>query len=361
MSQKINYDCERSGPAYQVGLVQWSPHDEIAQVFADELVALGHEPRFFYAGEALPPGIDVLLTHAPYGNLLDIDRKLRGMPEEERPVWAHWNTEGMPDPRLPWAIIRPLGALRSWLGRQQWLRQNGEETVIKQFIQQHLEQRALRLRYVGDYHYAYKQGRLHVLADSSEIYARIRTERGLPTIAVPWGGTPKWYANLQLERDIDVLWMGKRGSKRRRDLLQHVRSELEARGVKFYIADNEENPFIFGAERTRFLNRAKITLNIKRTWFDDNFSRFAIACPNRSLIVSETMLPHCSAYEPGVHYVSAPLDELADRIVHHLEHEDERERIIENAYDLTVNVIPFRKSVKRIIEAVKQAMIRLRS
>jgi len=333
--------------------VQWSQHDEIAQVLADELVALGHEPRFFYTGEALPPGIDVLLTHAPYGNLLDIDRKLQRIPEEDRPVWAHWNTEGMPDPRLPWAIIRPLGALRSWLGRQQWLRQ--------EFFQQHLEQRALRLRYVGDYHHAYRQGRLHVLADSSEIYARIRSERGLPTFAVPWGSTPKWFANLQLERDIDVLWMGKRGSKRRSDILDIVRSELEARGVKLYIADNEENPFIFGAERTRFLNRAKITLNIKRTWFDDNFSRFAIACPNRSLVVSEPMLPHCSAYESSLHYVSAPIEELAEQIIYYLEHEDERRHIVENAYDLTVNVIPFRKSVKRIVEAVEQVMITIRS
>jgi hypothetical protein len=65
------------------------------------------------------------------------------------------------------------------------------------------------------------------------------------------------------------------------------------------MADNEENPFIFGETRTAFLNRAKITLNITRTWYDDNFSRFAYAVPNRSLVVSEPLLPHCPEYEAG--------------------------------------------------------------
>jgi len=121
-----------------------------------------------------------------------------------------------------------------------------------------------------------------------------------------------------------------------------------------YVADNEENPFIFDETRTRFLNRAKITLNITRTWYDDNFSRFAFALPNRSLVVSEPILPHCPDYEAGVHYVSAPIDRLAEAIVHYLTHADERERIVENGYRLVTTRLTLRESMARLMEGVTE-------
>jgi hypothetical protein len=167
---------------------------------------------------------------------------------------------------------------------------------------------------------------------------------------------PRWYADLGLERDIDVLWMGIRGSKRRSQLLDRVRYELKMHGVEMYVADNEENPFIFGDERTEYLNRAKITLNITRTWYDDNFSRFSLAAPNRSLVVSEKMLPHCPSYQPGVHYVEAKPDDLAQSILFYLQNPTERERIVEAAYHLTTEELTFNNSIKHIMDAVDQIM-----
>ena len=122
-----------------------------------------------------------------------------------------------------------------------------------------------------------------------------------------------------------------------------------------YVADNEERPFAFGAERTELLNRAKITLNITRTWYDDNYLRFALAAPNRSLIVSEPMLPHCPAYRPGVHYVSAPVERLAETIVYYLKHEDERREIVESAYRLLATELAFRNGARRVLEVVAEA------
>ena len=113
-----------------------------------------------------------------------------------------------------------------------------------------------------------------------------------------------------------------------------------------------ENPFIFGETPTRFLNRAKVTLNITRTWYDDNFSRFAYAVPNRSLVVSEPLLPHCPEYEAGIHYVSAPIDRLADSIVYYLTHDDERQNIVENAYRLVTTELAFRDSIARLMDGV---------
>jgi hypothetical protein len=133
-----------------------------------------------------------------------------------------------------------------------------------------------------------------------------------------------------------------------------VRSELESYGVRMHFADGKENPFIFGDERIFYLNRSKITLNITRTWYDDNFSRFALAAPNRSLIVSEPVLPHCPSFIAGTHYVSAPVEKLAETIRYYLDHEEERLRIVENAYHLVTTKLVFRESIKSIMDAVNQ-------
>jgi hypothetical protein len=221
-----------------------------------------------------------------------------------------------------------------------------------------IDQSYKRYRYHGDYEYAFRKGWLHVLSDTSHIYGQIRSKIGMPTLYAPWGASKRWYKDLGLDRDIDVLWMGTRGSQRRSNILDQVFKELRLKGLNVYIADNEENPFIFGEERTRHLNRAKITLNVTRTWYDDNFSRFTIACSNRSLIVSEPVLPHCTEFKENVHYVSAKIEDLANTIVYYLEHEEERRQIVENAYNLMMAELKFEKSLRKMFAAAQQHVAR---
>jgi hypothetical protein len=193
-----------------------------------------------------------------------------------------------------------------------------------------------------------------VLSDTSHIYSQIRSKIGVPTLYAPWGASQRWYEDLGLERDLDVLWMGTKGTQRRGRILDRVFRQLKAKGLNVYIADNEENPFIFGDERTRQLNRAKITLNITRTWYDDNFSRFTMACSNRSLVVSEPVLPHCIEFKKNVHYVSAKIEDLANTILYYLEHEEQRRQIIDNAYELMVGELKFEKSLRKMLAAARQ-------
>ncbi len=211
-----------------------------------------------------------------------------------------------------------------------------------------------RYRFHGDYEYAYRKGWLHILSDTSHIYSQIRSSIGLPTLYAPWGASQRWYKDLGTERDIDVLWMGTRGSQRRSRILNQVFNELRFKGLNLYIADNEENPFIFGEERTSLLNRAKITLNITRTWYDDNYSRFSMACPNRSLVVSEPVLPHCTEFKANIHYVSAKIEDLANTIMYYIEHEEERRRIVDHAYALMMDGLKFEKSLRKMFAAAKQ-------
>jgi hypothetical protein len=247
-----------------------------------------------------------------------------------------------------------ISGWRSWVGRVQESRNGSEKTPAIDKVFSRFEPRMYRFRYLGDYYYAYQQGWMDIFADTSAIYADFHSRHGLPTVFAPWGATPRWYDDLGLERDIDVLWMGTRGTKRRSQLLDRILGELETQGVRMHIADGENNPFIFSEERTYYLNRSKITLNFTRTWYDDNFSRLTMAASNRSLIISEPILPHCPCFDAGTHYVTAPANMLATKILYYLEHEKERQLIVDSAYRLVTSELTFQESIKKIMNEVGQ-------
>jgi hypothetical protein len=269
-------------------------------------------------------------------------------------VFVHWNTEGLPDLRIPWGITGAAGKFRSWLERLD----EADSPLLRQYASryflQRIRPRLIRFRYVGDYLYAYQKGWIDVFADISAVYADIWRKLGIPSLVAPFGSFPGWHTDLHLERDIDVLWMGKRASKRRSDALDLVRAELRSQGVEMLVIDNEENPFVFDSERTRILNRTKIAINLLRTWYDENSLRICIAAPNRALIVSEPLLQHVPQYQAGVHYVSAPIESLASTIIRHLHDEAERKRIVDNAHRLLTTELTFENSIRKIMEAALQ-------
>jgi hypothetical protein len=247
-----------------------------------------------------------------------------------------------------------MAAGRSWVTRQSGQRNSGAAFPPARRTLCWLNSRMFRFRYLGDYLHAFRKGWLDLLADSSALYAELRSRHGLPCLFAPWGGTSRWYEDLNLERDIDVLWMGKLATRRRQRMLERVLAELRASGIRIHNVDGVENPFVFGEDRTHLLNRAKITLNITRTWYDDNFSRLSMAASNRSLVVSEPLLPHCPPCKPGMHYVSASAENLGQTILHYLRHEEQRLSIVETAYQLFTTELRMQNSVKIIMdEAVR--------
>jgi hypothetical protein len=219
-----------------------------------------------------------------------------------------------------------------------------------------MEPRLLRFRYLGDYLYAHRQGWVKVFADISAVYAGYLRSCGIPARVAPFGSFSAWYDDLGLERDIDVLWMGKRATKRRSLALDRITAELRSRGLKVHLADNIENPFVHDDERTYLVNRSKISINLLRTWYDENSLRFTLVAPNRCLIVSEPILPHVPQYKAGVHYVSTPIERMAEKILYYLEHEDERLSIVENAYKLTTTVLTFENSMRKMMDACDRVL-----
>ena len=339
---------------YRVAIPEWVVDDGIANMIGFELEKIGYDPVLFCFDRNIPEDVDYLLTFGPYNRILPLWQKNARTAIGHRPVVIHWNTEGMPDLRIPPKVVRALGAMRSKIGRMGY-----SGSLIDHFLYSiravsGIDEWFKRYRYHGDYEYAYRQGWLHVLSDTSHIYSQLRSKIGIPTLYAPWGASQKWYEDLDLKRDLDVLWMGTRGSHRRGRILDQLFGELKSKGLNVYIADNEEKPFIFGRERIKYLNRAKITLNITRTWYDDNFSRFSMACPNRSLVVSEPLLPHCTEIKENIHYISAKIEDLADTIVYYVEHEEERSQIVDTAYELMMVELKFEKSLRKMLAAAQQ-------
>lgn len=346
--------------SYRVALVEWDQDGGgIGKAIFDELEALGHQPTNFpvraYSNFILADEVDVVMLFGPFGKFSEILRYVERMPLLDRPITLFWNTEGFPDLKTPWSLMKQIAHARAWVGRQMEVNASVTKIPVVGSLLQQVDERMVRYRNLGDFLHARNQGWLDIYADISAVYAHfLRRRAGFDPVAAPFGSFHKWYEDLGLERDIDVMWMGKRATNRRSNLLDRLRSDLRKRGVDMLIFDNEERPFVFGDERLELLNRSKINVNLLRTWYDENSLRFCMAAPNGSMIASEPLLPHVPKYEAGIHYVSAPIETLAEKIVYYLQNEDERMQIVENAYRLMMTELTFRNSVKQLMDRVAQ-------
>jgi hypothetical protein len=335
--------------ACRVAIASWVPGAEIGLAIQNGLCALGHQTTFFKAHSAVPRDADLVFSFGPSGRLLPILRQLSDAPLDQRPLCVHWNTEQIPDLRIPWGIVTRVGSLRSWAERS-----FDRFSFLRRLpALGHIRGKMTRFRYVGDYLYAYRQGWLDLLVESSEIYASLYGCCGVNVLFAPWGTAASWYDDLGVERDIDVLWMGKRRTKRRSQWIDRIRSLLADRGLTVCVVDNVERPFVYGEERNELVNRSKITLNLLPQWHDDAFSyRFHVVAGNRSLVVSEPIVCHCGIYRAGIHYVSVPVEAMVDTLVYYLEHDGDRQAITDAAYRLVTEQMTFSHSVRQVMQAV---------
>ena len=304
--------------------------------------------------DALPHDVDVLFSHGPYGRLQRIVAQLRARPIEARPRWVHWNTESTPNLRLPWIFLRTLSRLRAGLDR---LHDAGPvpAMLLGRTPLRIVDRRGRKFRYLGEYGYALEHGYMTLLIEFSNVFADLYRRHGWRCLYVPWGLLDDSHATAELRRDIDVLWIGKRRTRRRSAMLDAVRAQLAARGATLLIVDGVERPYVFGADRTRLLNRAAITLNILPTWYDGALSyRFPLAAANRSMVLSEVALRHAPHLLPNVHYAEAPAARLTEALLHYLHAGAERERIVEAAYRVAVDEHPFIDSVAVIMQALNE-------
>jgi hypothetical protein len=346
----------RSGdtPGYRISLYHWTTDGSIGESIAFELKQLGHDVRSLLIHEPVDPDADIVFTFAPYGRWMHIPRQLSRMPSERRPFLIHWNTEGLPPPNLPLLIQSNLSRMRSRFDESLLALKKTAHGPLVDSLDGFFRYRMLRYRYVGDYLRTQRLGIPFLLVDISALHTQRFERMGVPCINVPYGSSSRWHADLNLDRDIDVLWIGSHGSWRRTRELNRIEKALADRNIRFHIVDGRAAPFVHGEERTTLINRSKIVLNLMRTSYDDNTLRHFIAMPNRALVVSESMLKHNLQLKPGVHYVEAPLAEIPDVIRFYLDHDDLRAELVENACRETTQELTMHHSVRKIICAASK-------
>jgi len=160
--------------------------------------------------------------------------------------------------------------------------------------------------------------------------------------------------DLGIERDIPVLWLGKSGTARRKRILRNLREELTQQDIDLHVVDGMENPPVYGHERTILFNRSKIAVNLLRKKWDDNSIRLFLAAPNRTLIVTEPVLPH-TPFLPDTHMVTAEIEKMADTIRYYLDHEAERSQIVEQAYRLVTEELTIQNMISGLMQHAIEA------
>lgn len=335
----------------RVTILHWYENiDDLALTVAACLAELGYEPSIRHYTTDCYAGDRFLFTYAPWGRLQRVTTLLESMAPAERPFWIHWSTEDCPDLRLPKSLVRPFGGALAWLDRLQ-----DADGLVADLTQKAplcwFNQHLCKFRYVGMYDYAVSRGLMGLLMEYSKVYADYYNAMGIPVRYVRWGLLNEAHApRTEDERDIDVLWIGTRRTRRRSHLLDKVIGELETQGKRTYVVDGVSRPPVYGEERAVLLGRAKITLNLLPTWYDSALAyRWPLVAASRSLLVSEESLPHAPEYRPGEHYVASPVTTLVDTICHYLEHPEARAPIVERAYHAVLNGHSIYDSVRQIM------------
>lgn len=335
----------------RAGVVYWAPKDGFSSGISHGLEYLQCQVINFMWNENLPSHLDIVFVWGPLGSLVPLAKQLLAYPRSQRPALVFLMTEQLPNPGLPEWFRYWIGKARSRIERLAYT-QPAEGVWKPNRWLRPLITKAYRFRYYGDLYWLHQQGLLPVIWVTSLWTAEFLRARGFDPLVPPPSYNPDHGRDLGLERDISVLWIGKPGSGRRKQLLTRVRAELRERGVEILMIDGEENPYVFGEERTVLLNRTKIALNLLREWWDDNSARYYLAAPNKVLVVSEPTLPH-TPFLPEVHRIEAPIEQMADTICYYLSHDEERERIVNQAYELVTGL----SGVEGLLQILERAII----
>lgn len=334
----------------RLGISFWTPQDDISALLAETAEQLGQTAVAVDPMGPLPAGLDALLIHGPQGSPLPLAFQLQALPADERPRLAVWQTEQFWNPAWPTWLARLASDARAAVERYGYQR-HGQAVWQRSNRWSKVTRRAFRLRYFGELRWLRRTGLLTALAATSQWMAGFLARTGLPASLAYFGVYPCWGADLGLDRDIDVLWVGKVGTDRRQKLLEQVRSALAQRGITMVVVDGVEHPYVFGEARTALLNRAKVVLNLLRQPWDNHSLRFFLAAANRAMVISEPTLPHLP-YQNGVHVVYAGLRELPDVMTHYCRAEAERQRIADEMHRYTFAELTVAKGLSNVLSAV---------
>lgn len=170
--------------------------------------------------------------------------------------------------------------------------------------------------------------------------------RGINAELLPYGYHPDFGRDLNIERNIQVLFLG-RLAKRRGLLVNKLQAQLQLRGRKLVVVERA-----FGETRTHLLNRTQIMLVLLRTPHDMPAMRLLLGMACGVLVVCE-QCNGTGAFRPGEHFVMADLDQLPDAIDYYLAHGADRRRIAQQGHMFVTQELTMEEMLRRMLDQIK--------
>lgn len=320
---------------------------DLGKIFAQGFRSHNCEVDLLDRRESWTRRYDLVIGYGPTtweGTLLNCLEQIGSLAHPERPFFYFWFIENIPNPALPLAAVRSAARQRVRFDRV-FVRSLGQIERLKKSKLGVILLKGIRLKVLGELHEFHRKGVLGGLAVTSPSKSDYIRRFGFSPVVVPIGYHPEFMgADLGLKRDMQVGFLGQVGTSRRAALIERISADLSKRGVQL-----TEHRNIYGEQRTNMLNRTKVILGIMRRPYDFNGLRFMFCAANKALFVSEPVADRVP-FVPGEHFISVPVDSLADTIVHYLEQENERRQIVERAYLLVTQEYTIHNMVGRILQ-----------
>lgn len=287
---------------------------------------------------------DSILTFGPhYGWMIPLLHQVsRCMTDKNKPNLIWWMGENLPHFGTP-IRNRIIGRLRSI----------ADMLMYKSpfsFSRQHVLFRlAHRYRMLDALILGQKRGLFQLVATTSAYRGERLRELGIPCTYIPisWGPSNELGEQLELQRDIDVLWLGRdyRFRPQRQRNLSKLYERLEAKGIKVVKVSSG----LSGDERTQLLNRTKILINLLRIEEDWTGHRLLLGAANGAMNISEPMVD-TQMFVPNEHIIFSPLNDMPDVIEHYLIHESERRSITDKAFKLIHDELTMKQSLIQVFD-----------
>lgn len=306
-----------------------------APIAAELLQALGYPVRL--AGESavdLSPGRLLFLSGSTRSYRRTLER-VAAIAPARRPLVLAWHTEPLPMPASCGVRRQPLT-----------MREVAKIVLRDRRVNDHYSN-ARFIRGLA------RSGWADALVVAAKAYQAYLAEDGIAVDHVPLGYHESQGRLLDLERDIDVLFLGEHRLRRRQRVLRRLRRE----GLDVLVLGDYSDPELWGEARTELLNRTKIMLHIPRLEGHCSDIRMNVSMATGALLVSEPLcLP--DPFVPGVHHVEAPLDELPGVIRRYLADEEARRRIAERAHGFLTRELTLGRSFTRLLELAASGLAR---
>lgn len=310
------------------------------------LEARGHQCQIF-GREELPEQlelirtqIDLVLGYGPHTRSMFPLKSLLALPHAERPQVVWWLSENLPVMSRGVLFVNCLASLRLQLDRL--IPQHRRETPRVNWKTSWLC-KGQKYRIIGEFRELLRMNVIDLIVCNGESRQKQLEHLGIPSRTLYMGYTPTYGQDLSLPRDIDVLFLGKIDSAKRKRTLYELNKQLFQRGIDIEVVDGVHR-FVSGDELTELLNRTKILVNLNRSKEFLILHRQFLAAANGTLLITHPLVDY-GPFIPGKHLVVVELADMAQTIEQYLRDDTLRRTIADAAHSLAIENITLDKSL----------------